>query len=195
MAKHGHDEEEDLHFEGIEHKGVQYEDRDLGARGIIVFLVVLVISAVVICAMVWGYFDYRAKRIVPAEKIPGPQAVYTPEAEESAPAGRFPKPSLQIDDVSDMNQVREANRERLSSYGYIDQKGGIVHIPIAAAMDQLAKQGLPTRGANNAQPVSAAGQKNAAQANAQTPGAVADFGSGDNTVAGAAGGVRPANNQ
>jgi hypothetical protein len=122
-------------------------------------------------------------------KLPGPQAVYTPSAEESAPAGRFPKPSLQIDDVYDMNQVREANRQRLSSYGYIDEKGGIVHIPIEAAMDQLVKQGLPSRQGNNA-PQQQAGQKPAN--NTQSP--VADFGSGSDTVAGAAGGVRPANN-
>lgn len=195
MNKHDHDEHE-LHFESIEHHGVQYEDRDLGARAIIVFLVVLGISGAVICLMVWGYFDYHAKHMEPANKIPGPQAVYTPSAEESAPAGRFPKPSLQIDDTSDMNQVRDANLQRLNSYGYIDEKGGIVYIPITAAMDQLLKQGLPARGGNNAQPPAATGQKNTAPAspsNGQAP--VADFGSGDDTVAGAGGGVRPANNQ
>lgn len=191
MAKHGHDDEE-LHFEGIQHAEVHYEDRDLGARAIIVFLVVLVISAAVICAMVWGYFDYHAKHMEAASKLPGPQAIYTPSAEESAPAGRFPKPALQIDDVADMNQVREGGRARLDSYGYMDQHAGIVHIPIDVAMDQLAKQGLPTRAGANAQPAPA-GQQPAPAANAQAP--VADFGSGDDTVAGAGGGVRPANNQ
>jgi hypothetical protein len=127
--------------------------------------------------------------MAPAVKLPGPQAVYTPSAEESAPAGRFPKPALQLDDVADMNQVREANRERLSSYGYIDEKGGIVHIPIEAAMDQLAKQGLPSRAGNTDQQ-SQTPQKPANSA----PAPVADFGSGSDTVAGAGGGVRPANN-
>jgi hypothetical protein len=191
MSKHGHDEHEhELHFEGTRHQDVQYEDRDLGARAIIVFLVVLVLSGAVICAMVWGYFDYYAKHLAPAAKQPGPQAIYTPSAEESAPAGRFPKPALQIDDAADMNQVREADRQRLESYGYIDEKGGIVHIPIEAAMDQLVKQGLPSRAGNNNAQQPQAGQKPANNA----PAPVADFGSGSDTVAGAGGGVRPANN-
>lgn len=190
MSKHPHDEGE-LHFEQIQHKGVQYEDRDLGARGIIVFLVVLGITGIVLCLMVWGYFDYHARQMAKNVPIESPQQVYTPNAEEQAPEGRFPKPALQIDDVSDMNTVREAAQQRLNTYGYIDEKGGIVHIPIQQAMDQIVKQGLPTR---PAQGMTANAPKANAQANAsQAP--VADFGSGDDTVAGAAGGVRPANNQ
>ena len=191
MSKHHNDEPSELHFEQIQHKGVQYEDRDLGARGIIVFLVVLGITGIVLCLMVWGYFDYHARHMEPATRIAGPQTIYTPSAEEQAPEGRFPKPSLQIDDVGDENQLKQSNAQRLSSYGYIDQKSGIVHIPIDQAMDQLAKQGLPTR--QTAQPANAAAKANAQQSSAPAP--VADFGSGRDTVAGAGGGVRPESNQ
>lgn len=176
MSKHDHDEGE-LHFEQIQHQSVKYEDRDLGARAIIVFLVVLGITGIVLCLMVWGYFDYHTRHMQAAIPIKGPQRIYTTPAEEQAPEGRFPKPSLQIDDASDMNQLRAYDNARLDSYGYIDQKNGIVHIPIDQAMDQVLKQGLPTRQAPPA----------------QAP--VADFGSGRDTVAGAAGGVRPENNR
>ena len=189
MSKQHHDEPGELHFEQIQHQGVQYEDRDLGARGIIVFLVVLGITGIALCLMVWGYFDYHARHMGPATPIAGPQTVNTPSAEEQAPEGRFPKPSLQIDDVSDMNSLKQSEAQRLGSYGYIDQKGGVVHIPIDQAMDQLAKQGLPTR---QTPTTKSAPKSNTQQPNAQAP--VADFGSGRNTVAGAAGGVRPANN-
>jgi len=195
MSKHHNDEPNELHFEQIKHAGVQYEDRDLGARGIIVFLIVLGVTGILLCLMVWGYFDYHARHMESAVPIAGPQTVYTPSAEEQGPEGRFPKPSLQIDDVADLNKVREANNARLDSYGYIDEKGGIVHIPIAAAMDQLVKQGLPARQAPGQ---AAVGTKTSAQQpNSQLPAGqapVADFGSGRDTVAGAGGGVRPANN-
>jgi len=175
-----HHDEHELHFEGTQHHDVQYEDRDLGARGIIVFLVVLGITGIALCLMVWGYFDYHAKHMRAAVAIPGPQAVGAPTGTEADPTSRFPKPSLQIDDVADMALVRQTANARLDSYGYIDQKGGIVHIPIGQAMDILAKQGLPTRPSPAAQTTN--GQP-----------AVADFGSGDDTVAGAGGGVRPEN--
>jgi hypothetical protein len=187
MSKH-HDEHE-LHFEGTQHHGVQYEDRDLGARGIIVFLVVLGVTGLALCLMVWGYFDYYAKHMRPAVRIPSLQAEGTPTGTEATPTARFPKPSLQTDDVADMAIVRQSTNERLNSYGYIDKQGGIVHIPIDQAMDILAKQGLPTRQA----PVQGAvAPGKAAQGNAAL-GPVADFGSGDDTVAGAGGGVRPEN--
>jgi len=190
MSKHSHDENE-LHFEQIQHQGVQYEDRDLGARGIIVFLVVLGVTGIVLCLMVWGYFDYHARHMLPAVPIAGPQKIYTPSAEQQAPEGRFPKPSLQLDDVSDMNALKQAEAKRLDSYGYIDEKGGVVHIPIDQAMDQLTKQGLPAR---QTAATANAGTKTTAQSvSSQAP--VADFGSGRDTVAGAGGGVRPANNQ
>ena len=180
MSKHQHPdhEEGELHFEQIQHHGVQYEDRDLGARGIIVFLIVLGITGVLLCLMVWGYFDYHARHMENAVEIPTPQTVTTPSAEAQPPAERFPKPALQIDDVADMNQERVAANARLSTYGYVDQSIGIVHIPIDQAMDQIVKQGLPVRPAQ------------------QPPqGQVADFGSGSDTVAGAGGGVRPENNR
>jgi len=176
-------EEHELHFEGTSHHGVQYEDRDLGARGIIVFLIVLGVTGVALCLMVWGYFSYYANHLRPTvEKINGTQSQVTATGREISPTDRFPKPSLQIDDVADMNQVRQAANAQLNSYGYVDKKAGIVHIPIDQAMDQLVKQGLPTR------------QQPATQTQSGQ-GAVADFGSGDDTVAGAGGGVRPENNR
>jgi hypothetical protein len=176
MSKKHHDEGE-LHFEQIQHHGVQYEDRDLGARGIIVFLIVLCVSGLVLCLMVWGYFGYHARELKKIPPVTGPQVIAdTPNAQINPPEQRFPKPALQTDDVRDMNTLREQNNAKLGSYGYVDQKAGVAHIPIDKAMERLAQQGLPTR---------------QGQGQAQA----AEFGSGRDTVAGAGGGVRPANNQ
>ena len=183
MSNKGHNDEGELHFEQIKHSEVQYEDRDLGARGIIVFLIVLGISGILLCAIVWGYFDYHARHVREAVRISSPQEVVTPTAEVKPPEDTFPKPALQIDDVADMNRERAYDNGRLSSYGWVNQSAGVAHIPIDQAMDQVLKQGIPARPA----------QPQQAQPQGQT--AVADFGSGDDTVAGAAGGVRPANNR
>lgn len=180
MSDKGHNDEGDIHFEQIKHSEVNYEDRDLGARGIIVFLIVLGITGILLCAMVWGYFDYHVRKIHEAEaRISGPQVAPSPNPAVRPPEDMFPQPALQIDDVADMNRLRAADNGRLESYGWVDQSAGVAHIPIDKAMEMIAAQGLPTR---PAQPQ--AGQPQ-----------VADFGSGDDTVAGAAGGVRPENNR
>jgi len=180
MSNKGHNDEGELHFEQIKHAEVKYEDRDLGARGIIVFLIVLMITGVVLCAMVWGYFDYHARSVKEAAaKISGPQVSPSPNIAVAPPEEVFPQPALQIDDVADMNRLHAADNGRLSSYGWVDQAAGVAHIPVDQAMDELLKQGLPTR---PSQPQ--AGQPQ-----------VANFGSGDDTVAGVAGGVRPENNK
>ncbi|HVZ17712.1 MAG TPA: hypothetical protein VG897_11375 [Terriglobales bacterium] len=175
MSKHHHDEGE-LHFEQIQHHGVGYEDRDLGARGIIVFLIVLCVAGFLICLMVWGYFDYHARQLRAVQPVTGPQMVVgVPPGANPAPEKRFPQPVLQTDEARDMFQYRQVEKTQLSTYGYVDQKQGVVHIPIDQAIEQVAKQGLPTRQ-----------QPNLPEA--------ADFGSGHDTVAGAGGGVRPRNN-
>ena len=172
-----HNDEGELHFEQIQHHGVQYEDRDLGARGIIVFLIVLCVSGLVLCLMVWGYFDYHARHLRAIPPVTGPQVMAdTPNAQINPPEQHFPRPALQTDDVRDMNSLRRVNNEQLNSYGYVDQKAGVAHIPIDKAMEQLAAQGLPSQPAP------------------QQP-AAAQFGTGSNTVPGAGGGVRPANNR
>lgn len=195
MSNKGHNDEGELHFEQIKHSEVSYEDRDLGARGIIVFLIVLGVTGVLLCAMVWGYFDYHMRQVHETEaKISGPQVAPSPNLNVAPPEDMFPKPALQIDDVADMNRLRAADNGRLSSYGWVDQSAGIAHIPIDKAMDQIAAQGLPARPAQTQPGQQQAGQQQQAQPQpGQTP--VADFGSGDDSIAGAAGGVRPENNR
>jgi hypothetical protein len=176
MSNHSHDEGE-LHFEQIQHGGVGYEDRDLGGRGIIVFMVVLVVTTAILCLGVWGYFEYRIMPAYLNAPAKGEQKIADVPPKFVDPTERFPKPVLQADDVADMNKMRAQNNTQLYSYGYVDEKGGVVHVPIDQAIQQLAKQGLPTRQEQ------------------QSTGAVAQFGSGQDTVPGAGGGVRPLNNQ
>lgn len=166
MSKH-HDERDNLHFEQISHKGVGYEDRDLGARGILAFMVVLVVTTAVLCIAVYGYFHFAVE--------PG-AATSQRQAATIDPMEKFPKPALQRDDVMEMNQLRIQNESVLSSYGWVDEKAGIAHIPIDDAIKAVAQQGLPVRPAPTDQPA-------------------AQFGSGANTVPGLAGGTRPETRQ
>ena len=58
-----------------------------------------------------------------------------------------PEPRLQVSAPKDLKLYKAAQGEILNSYGWVDQKAGILRIPIDRAMDILVQKGLPVRGA------------------------------------------------
>jgi hypothetical protein len=54
-----------------------------------------------------------------------------------------PQPRLQVDERADLQHFRAEVEKRLGSYGWVDRQHGIVHIPIAEAMQRAASQGYP----------------------------------------------------
>ena len=49
-----------------------------------------------------------------------------------------PAPRLQVNPDRDIEQLRAAEAERLSTYGWVDRGEGIAHIPVERAMALLA---------------------------------------------------------
>ena len=68
-----------------------------------------------------------------------------------------PEPRLQVRPADDLTKYRQEEQDRLNRYEWIDQKTGIVRIPIDHAMDLIAERGLPVRS-------TAAGTKEASSA-------------------------------
>jgi hypothetical protein len=58
---------------------------------------------------------------------------------------RFPHPQLQTDDPRDLHDYLQTKNQELTTYGWIDRKSGIVHIPIQQAMDLFLSRGAPVR--------------------------------------------------
>ena len=154
--------------------GITYESRDLGAKAIVVFLIVLAISGILIELLVWGMLRFY-NRMTVENNVPttGTSQLYgqpyaTPATGD--PALRFPKPALQVDDVADMNKLKAENEEILNSYGWVDKNSGVVRVPIQTAIDQVAQKGLPVRQQSNQPPI-------------------AGFGDGNGSIAGEGGGA------
>jgi hypothetical protein len=61
----------------------------------------------------------------------------------------FPHPQLQSDPATDLRRYLKAKERELMTYGWIDQKAGIVRIPIDRAIDLLAHRGMPIRPPNS----------------------------------------------
>ena len=55
-----------------------------------------------------------------------------------------PEPRLQVNEVQARKAYQEAQKFEMGSYGWIDDKEGIVRVPIERAMDLILKKGLPS---------------------------------------------------
>lgn len=58
------------------------------------------------------------------------------------PLPLYPEPRLQPDPEEDMQQLRTRNMQILNGSGWVDKDRGVVHIPIAQAMQEVARQGI-----------------------------------------------------
>jgi hypothetical protein len=115
-----------------------HEVRDISTRVVLNFAVALVVGAVVVYVAIWlvfVYFGRVADRAYPREY---------PLAQVGAPA-QPPAPRLQTQPREDLKQLRAEEAQVLSTYGWVDANGGIVHIPIGQAMRMTLEQGLPAR--------------------------------------------------
>ena len=92
-------------------------------------VIVAVISGVVVFFMLRGFVQWGDRTAGPApvmeaapQTMPGPKLLARPERERS--------------------RVRAAEDERLKAYGWIDQAGGVAHIPIERALEIAAQRGV-----------------------------------------------------
>lgn len=114
---------------------VAYEPKDVNARAVLWVGVAALVAAVVIHAAVWWLFDYFDRR--EAQKGRPPATL----VREQRPA--VPAPRLQTDAPADLNGLRDAERNELESYGWLDRRKGVVRIPVERAMALLVERGLP----------------------------------------------------
>lgn len=141
-GRHSHDKVEHLHpAEGFEH-------RDLGAKTILYFLAGVTIFLTVAVFVVIGVYSFLNRYQRAHEPAPNP-LVQTSSADMRVPtpgdAEKFPQPRLEEVERQNLDDARIKEEDILNSYGWMDEKAGVVHIPIERAMQLLEQRGLPTR--------------------------------------------------
>jgi hypothetical protein len=113
-----------------------HETSDANIRNLIIFgvcLGLLVIAGLIASRAVFHYFA-------------GHQGLGPPASPFENVRMLPPGPRLQVRAPQDLEQYKGTQEEILNSYGWVDQKEGIVRIPIDRAMDILLQKGLPVRG-------------------------------------------------
>lgn len=134
-----------------------YERRDIRAAGVLYFLLALLIAGGIVHFVVQGIYHYLDNRfetrqtpVSPLVKNPSQDTRRIPEQYKDNEYAKylqdqFPAPQLEINERTELNDVRLREENILSTYGWVDQNAGTVHIPIDRAMDLLIQRGLPVR--------------------------------------------------
>ncbi len=122
----------------LRNPGVSYEHSDASVRGVIWFLLILTIAGVLIHVLLAGLYKYFAGPGVSLYEQQPARLVYS-----KPPV--VPEPRLQPDPVAEDNELRSIQVQRLNSYGWVDQKSGMTHIPIDRAVQLLVQRGIPSR--------------------------------------------------
>jgi hypothetical protein len=117
--------------------GVAAEPDRVPVRLVTVFGVVLTATAIVAAVLMIALF----KGLDRSAETKDEQAIATAGLEVRE-AGVPPLPRLQVQPVRHWKDFAAAERERLSTYGWMDRSTGAVHIPIDRAMDLIAERGV-----------------------------------------------------
>jgi hypothetical protein len=144
MASHQHAE---LHGPdagyGPTPEGAQHEHTDINPGIGYQFAVWLSVAMLISGGIVYGTF-------VVLGNITTANEVATQQFPLAAGQAQVPaQPRLQTQPFKDVYQLREAENQRLGSYGWVARAQGVVRIPIDEAMRLTVERGLPVRqGAN-----------------------------------------------
>lgn len=126
------------HQNGPRNVEVQHERSDVSVFGIVIFGVILLVSALIIYLGAGFLFDYFGTRATQAGRPLPPQ---TQATEERMP----PAPRLQVSPSEDLQILRAAEDAILNNYGWIDRQAGALRIPVEQAMQILVQRGLPVQ--------------------------------------------------
>jgi hypothetical protein len=132
------------------------ESSTLNVGPIVWFLISLTVSTAIIFVLMTGLLDVFESRVRKQEGKPSPLAS---ERERIAPEPRLQLAPSRIEQVEgkdgpdlqddhplvEMARIRREESDKLNSYGWVDEKNGVVRIPIDEAKKLLLKRGLPTR--------------------------------------------------
>ena len=135
--KHGQHAEPDAPVD-LSRPDLRHERTDADVWALSKFAIALLLLCIASLVLVFALFRY----------FEGKYGGVLPRATQSLAldARRLPPaPQLEVTETQDLAAQRAAEREILSSYGWVDREHGIVRIPIDQAIDLLAAGHLPAR--------------------------------------------------
>ena len=148
-------------YDLLKNPAVDYDRSDLSPKGILTFLVGLLVAGIFVELVIWGMFHFLSRspffakgNTSPMLSAKAPAAAKVEGVDfENAPnlnPEKFPQPRLQTDDVVEMKALLDQEHEKLyPKEAFVDQNG-TVHLSISEAMKLIAERGLPVKPAGAA---------------------------------------------
>jgi hypothetical protein len=116
---------------------VHHETSDVNIRAVLGFGFGLIVAGIFIHFAIWllfMFFESREARVAPEFPLAAGQENRLP-----------PEPRLQKNPRQELRDMKKEEDDILTSYGWVDQNGGVVRMPIDEAMKLLVERGLPAR--------------------------------------------------
>ena len=131
MGTEGENERKD-----VRNPETRHETRTFNTRGVLLFIVFMVVFALFV------HLTVRGLMVIYSKSMPLMRTAQNPVM-TAPPATSPPPPLLQPDPVADLHNMRAQEDQILQGYAWIDQNNGKIRIPIARAMQLLVQRGLP----------------------------------------------------
>ncbi len=152
----------DDNFDPLRNPTVDFERSDLSAKGVLLFLLGLLLCGVFVELVIWGMFRYmgssqelfekgRQNPMMSQQKAL-PQNNRTSVLQNTPPVNvdLFPEPRLQANDAGDMDEFLQSEQKVLDPQQPFTDSTGAIHISIDQAMKLIAERGLPMRSSSPA---------------------------------------------
>ena len=124
-------------------EGAEHEHTDIDPTIAGKFAIWLSIAMLISAAIVYGSFWFLEGNELEANR--SAQMFPMAAGHTREPQG----PRLQTQPFKDVYMLREAEREKLTTYGWVDQGGGVVRIPIEDALKLMEQRGMVTSSPQN----------------------------------------------
>jgi len=126
---------------------MQFEHQDMRPGSVYAFLIGLAVAGIVIYFVLWGFYNlmeayenrHQPRQNPLVQPATGETRTVSPEE-----VTKFPQPRLEKNERLEINDFLLQQEQTLNSYGWVDQKAGVVRIPVERAMQLIAQRGLPT---------------------------------------------------
>jgi hypothetical protein len=127
-----------------------FEREDLSARGVFAFMIGLGVVGLVIYFIIVGMYtfldNYERSQMTTASPLATSKGAMSRVVTQDYVDQRFKENGAPMLETNERGQFRDflMNQEnQLNSYGWVDEKAGVAHIPIDRAMELIEERGLP----------------------------------------------------
>jgi len=143
-----------------------FEREDLSTRGVFAFMIGLAIFGAVIYFIIVGMYSfldkYERSQMATASPLVTSKGAMSRVVTQDYMDKQFKENGAPMLETNERGQFRDflVNQEnQLNSYGWVDEKADVAHIPIERAMELTVQRGLPVYAPGNVDAGAAAASK------------------------------------